>query len=541
MNRALGEMRLEGVPLSPGVALGRGCFFQREVSSFGTTAAGDGVREAHRLNETLAWMIQRQEALARDAEARLGPREAEIFYTYQMILEDGTFQQGLFDAVERKGLTAAGAIERQLDLYKAQLQAADSEYLRQRVADIAEIQRGLLARLCREVPCLRCKDKGITCDIGQCLLGNDHVLVARELTASLPMEMDSHNVGFLVEKGGRNSHAAILARAMQVPAVSGIRNLSASVPFEARILIDGDTGEVFLNPSSQTLARYQSALDAGGPTLQILDPVPELRVMANIERAVDVQEALAVKAEGIGLYRTEVEALAEGRLLSETEQEARYSKVVGAMAGKGAVCIRLLDLGADKTAAWLGTLSEDGSMPECRGTRLLLARPELLRDQARALARAAIHRPIHVMYPMIVDVVQFRRVRALFDEAVAGLNPHMLLHGVLFEVPSACLQAPQILREADFGCIGTNDLIQCLFAADRTSEAEDFEDNPVLWRLIEDLCEAAREVGKPMSICGELAGNPNFTRRIMKAGIAAVSTSTTRIGEVRRSARHHLS
>jgi phosphoenolpyruvate-protein kinase (PTS system EI component) len=277
--------------------------------------------------------------------------------------------------------------------------------------------------------------------------------------------------------------------------------------------------------------------------MRSIDPVPGLRVMANIERSAGVHEALAARAEGIGLYRTEMEVLADGRLAGETEQFARYREVVRTIASRP-VCIRLLDFGADKSAACLHLPREEAGAAGLRGARLLLAHPELLRDQARALARASRHGPIHVLYPMIVDLDQFLALRALFDSFVADLRPPALLHGVLFEVPSACLQARQLLHAADFGCIGTNDLVQYLFAGDRGCGAitgnPSLEEASVLWRVIEDLSSAGREAGKPLAVCGELAGNPGFTSRILQAGITTVSTSPPCIAGVRLAASRLL-
>jgi phosphotransferase system enzyme I (PtsI) len=262
--------------------------------------------------------------------------------------------------------------------------------------------------------------------------------------------------------------------------------------------------------------------------------------MANIGQSTDIGDALAAGAEGVGLYRTEMEMLVAGRLLSEAEQAARYSEVLRAMAGKP-VCIRLLDLGNDKTAEWMETTPQGGTLAGQRGARLLLARPELLREQARALARASVHGPIHVIYPMISSVEQFLDLRALFDQAVADLQPAGLQHGVLFEVPAACLAARQLMQAADFGCIGTNDLIQYLFAVDR-SEGDAaayscFETDAVLWELIQRLSRTAAQAGKPMAICGELAGNPELTSRIIQSGLTAISTSPSRIASVRRAAQ----
>jgi phosphotransferase system enzyme I (PtsI) len=539
MSRAVTETRLKGVPLSPGIALGRACLYLRHTPVPGRGPQADPLREAFRLRQSLLSLGSQLDALARDAEARVGRENAQIFHAHRLMLTDETFQHRLFHAVEEKGCTAEKAVERELNFYRAQLEAADSEYLQQRAHDIREIQQALLDRLNHAAPCRRCRDVDF-CSVGHCRLANDHVLVGEELSASLPIETDRYTVGYIVEKGGPTSHAVILARALQRPAVGNILQVSTVIPLAAKVLINGDTGEVIINPSAATLARYRPALAGAGQGTSVSDPVPGLKVMANIERSTDVHEVLAARAEGIGLYRTEMELLVEGRLLSETEQAARYADVVRAMAGKP-VYIRLLDFGADKAATCLDLSPQGDFRPGLRGAELLLACPELLHTQARALARASRHGPIHVLYPMIVGVNQFRELRARFDEAVADLQSSGLRHGVLFEVPSACLQAQRILGLADFGCIGTNDLIQYLFAADRTngvlSSDTCLETESVLWRIIQGLSRAATAAGKPMAICGELAGNPDLTRRVIQAGISAVSTSPSRIADVRRAAR----
>ncbi len=371
------ETHLKGIPLSSGVALGRACFCRQETPDSEATTAGSQRHERHRLKVSLAWMSQWLEALVQETEAKLGSEEADIFRAHRMILEDEAFRQRLFEIIEGTRWSAEDAVKSQFDRYKAQLQAADSEYLRQRVADITEIQRGLLEHLRQAAPFLHCQDK-TRCTVGQCSLRHNHILIAEELAPSLPIEVDRHTVGFLVEKGGPNSHAAILARSLRLPAISGIRNLFATIPLAAQLLVNGNTGEIIINPSEPTCLRAQIAGDNRHRTLEIHNPIPELKVLASIARAADVREALAAKADGIGLYRTEMEALVEGRLLSEAEQAALYAEVVRIMAEKP-VFIRLLDLGADKAAPWLGMPRESNPALGCRGARLLLARPELLR------------------------------------------------------------------------------------------------------------------------------------------------------------------
>ena len=539
--RLAAETRLKGVALAPGVALGRACFYARRSAEPDTTAPAGPLQQVQRLDNALNWLARERSVLARQAGARLGPEHAEIFEAHRLMLSDECFRSRLVRSIQANDRSAEAAVETALNDYREQLASSDSEYLQQRVADINEIQQGLLAYLRHTIACRHCMEAA-NCSIGHCPLGNDHILVSEEITASLPIETDQHTTGFIVTNSGPDSHAVILARALHRPVVGDIHNLPAAIPADARILLDGDSGAVILNPTQETLARYAGALAAHGHKVQMSRPVPGLTVMANIGQSGDVGDALAAGAEGVGLYRTEMEMLVAGRLLGEQEQAARYSEVAKAMGGRP-VCIRLLDLGSDKTADWLTTTLGDQAPAKQRGARLLLEHPELLRTQARALARASRAGPVQVLYPMIVSLEQFLELRALFDQAVSDMHASRLQHGVLFEVPGACLTAGRIMQAADFGCIGTNDLIQYLFAEDRSvSTAHNhagFETDSVLWELIETLSRAAARANKPMSICGEVAGNPDFTGKIMQAGIRAISASPTRIAGVRRAASQH--
>ncbi len=530
------EIRLRGISLSPGVALGQACLYSQAL------ACPDNLKfhsETDRLKATLAWMVERKAALAQEAEARLGGPAGEIFHAHRMILVDGALRGRLLRAVENDGLTAEGAIEREFNYYQRQLIEADAPYLRERAADIADIQRDLLERLGRVAPALNCNDMA-GCAVGECRLGNRHIVLAAELTPELTLEVDRHTMGFLVERGAATSHAAILARGLGLPVVGGISHLRSRIPPDAQILIDADGGDVIVNPAEQTLARYQGTIQASATTISVAEPLAVLQVMANVDRPAAVREALLAKADGIGLSRTEIELLVRGRPLTEAEQTVRLQEMLEAMTDKP-VYVRLMDLGSDKGADWLRLPEEPNPALGCRGARLLLARPELMREQARALARCSVHHPIHVVYPMVCGPEQFRRLRTLFQDAIVDMECGTLFHGPMLEVPAACLLAMDLLEVADFGCIGTNDLAQYLLACDRTdgsvSEAELLE-NPALWKLIDHMVRAAERAGKPLSICGELAGNPNYTRRIIDVGIRAVSTTPRRIAPVRLAARH---
>ncbi|MFC1672271.1 putative PEP-binding protein, partial [Planctomycetota bacterium] len=269
------------------------------------------------------------------------------------------------------------------------------------------------------------------------------------------------------------------------------------------------------------------------------DPVPGLNVMANISLSSDLSEVRGVKAEGVGLYRTEFEFMASRGLLDEDEQYEHYAAVLKAMDG-APVYFRLADLGGDKPLPFLELPKEENPYLGCRGSRLLLGHPDLLRTQARALARASVHGPVHVMYPMVVDLEQFLKLKSAFQDATRDISAGEIKHGVMFEVPSACMQAREILDVADFGSIGSNDLIQYLFAVDRNNElvAGDYRpDRPVFWTLVRQIVEAAKSAGKDLSLCGELAGDSMYIPKLVDAGVTRISVSPRLVGGVRRAAK----
>jgi phosphotransferase system enzyme I (PtsI) len=258
-------------------------------------------------------------------------------------------------------------------------------------------------------------------------------------------------------------------------------------------------------------------------------------VYANLSVAKQVREAVDQNAEGIGLYRTEFEFFAAKKLLTEDEQVERYSQVLKAMHGRP-VYFRMLDLGGDKAADFLEFAEEQNPALGFRGSRLLLGRPELFRTQARALARASRQGRIHVMYPMVIDLFQFRLLRKKFAEETADISQGEIRHGLMFEVPSACLDAEEILKEADFGSLGTNDLIQYLFAVDRDNELVSYDHHPdrkAFWALVRHVAHAARKHRKPLSVCGELAANPVYARKLIAAGIRTLSVSPRAITGLR--------
>ena len=533
------EHRLKGLALSEGYALARVCLFNesRHSNLPMYRVSGSGVDlEKSRLARSVEIALDRLETIRLEVVRTIGKAEAEIFVAQKMILEDAAVIGKIRHKIETDQINAESAADLVFNEYEAMLLKLDNEYIRERASDLGEIKRRLLDVMGNMRPELQCHES-------KCQRGHNRIVVAEELTPSLTIEIDAaHTVGFVTERGGTNSHAAILARALGIPAVSGLPKVRNLVGCGSDILINGYTGEVVIWPTPETIGRIRK--ESGGPSHRpdVVEPVNGFRVMANVNMLSEIRESREMKAEGIGLYRTEFEVMAAGRFFSEQELFDRYAAAIRGMGG-ATVLFRLLDIGSDKQLPFMAIPREENPSLGWRGARLLLARRELLRTQARALAMCSIGHCVNVMYPMIVDVQQFRDLKAAFEESVQDLPRGEIRHGIMFEVPSACLQARELYREIDFGSIGTNDLTQYLFAVDRDNERVSYDynpDRPVFWNLIRSIADAAREAGKPLSICGELAGDPRHTARLLELGISSVSVTARRIPGVRKAAMESL-
>ncbi len=526
------ETRLQGIGLSRGWALSRICLFddQRHVElPAGRIEDGDVAGELARFKTGCRDAAAGLRGVQKRVRERIGAAEAEIFVAQEAIVMDSSLAERVRKEIDG-GMNAEMAVSAVLARYEARLLALDQEYMRDRASDIVEVRQRIL-------DALRGRGGGLLCSDADCQRGHDRVVVATELTPSLTVELDMmHTRAFLSERGGVNSHAAILARALGVPAVSGLELIRQRAPCGAPVLVDGTTGVVVLWPSQQTVSEYNErhGKPAKCPTAAL--PVPGFAVHANISLASQAAEAAELEAEGIGLYRTEMEVMAAGRLLSEEEWLVRFRAIYDAMQGRP-VTFRILDFGSDKPLPACRLYTEDNPALGWRGARYLLDNPDVWRPQARALARMSMLGAVDVLYPMVVDLEQYRALRVQFDEATADQQKGEIRHGPMIEVPSACFQVKELLAEADFASVGTNDLTQYLFAVDRGNEyvaADYVSDHPVMWSMLQLVSDAAMDSGKDVSVCGEMAADPEMVKRLAELGFSKVSVSARRIGEVRR-------
>lgn len=526
------ESTLEGLALSKGCAVGKVCMFNenRHKTMPMYKVEGTGVDlEMVRIKRAMEISRGQLEEIRGKVEKNLGPAEAEIFVAHMMILDDPQLLDDIKKAIIEEGVNAEFAVSHVLDTYESKLLALDDEYIKARASDFGEIRRRLLDVMGDIRPTLQC-------DSGHCRRGRNRVIVADELTPSLTVDVDPDlTIAFVTEHGGVNSHAAILARALGIPAVSGLHGIREMVGCGTELLVDGESGKVVIWPSDDTMSSARSDDLQKRGVQEPVAPVDGFRVQANINWASDIEACVEMQAEGIGLYRTEFEIIAAGKLLSEDELFERYLAVAKAMAGK-MVVFRLFDFGSDKKLPFMGIPEEENPSLGWRGSRFLLGKKDILRTQARALARTSVGGRVHVMYPMIIDAQQFLDMKQAFMDSICDIPFGVIRHGAMFEVPSACLQAEEIMAQADFASIGTNDLTQYLFAVDRENDYVSYDynpDRPVFWKLIRSISAAAEQEGKPLSVCGELAGYPRFIDRLVNAGIHQVSVSPRRIPEVR--------
>jgi phosphoenolpyruvate-protein phosphotransferase (PTS system enzyme I) len=532
---------ISGVPVSPGIGFGRACFFQEKIPVAKTIKTRNQAEQINSLENAFSELSNELSFLAKQAEANLDQSTAEIFNAHKMIIDCAELQQDIADTIAQAQLSAIDAVEQCFNDYFHYFKQLSNDYMTERSHDFTELKNLLLNLLNNTQSYLYCRDyEG--CQVGECALGNPHILVAGELTANVAIKIRKPTKGIITERCGMNSHAAVIARSLNIPVVSGIENPVQIIPHNQDILIDGDSGDIVINPDKATVRRKTRQGNKYRKSLEVVEPVLQFKVLADIDRYDDVQKALRVKADGIGLYRTEFELLYRDHNLSEQEQTDIYQGILTKMQGKP-VYIRLFDLGSDKAAPWLDLKEEENPALGCRGARLLLMQPEMVRTQARAIAKASRVSPVNVIYPMISTLEQFIQLRKLFLDSLADLEHVQVTHGIMFEVPSACMQADELYEEIDFGRIGCNDLVQYLFAYDRTSDdfsCEDLAKSKVLWNLIGDMALVAKKAGKPLELCGYIVNKPEFTARLVALGIDTVSTGPENIAAVRRSAKSCL-
>jgi phosphotransferase system enzyme I (PtsP) len=528
--------RLRGVRFADGLALGTAVLHDTPVAPE-KLLADDAAQEEVRLQTALQSLREQIDEML-EGHHVVGI-SYEVLETYRMFAHDRGWTRGLEDAV-RSGLTAEAAVERVRSEHRARLGQARDAYLRERLHDFEDLADRLLRVLMGETP-------------GTRKLPDDAVLIARNLGPAELLEYDRTKLkGLLLEEGSAASHAAIVARALGIPCVGRLASLRDRVSAGDPVVVDGETGEAFLRPRADVVDAFKARAAVRAQrraefarlraTPAITVDGGKIDLMMNAGLAVDLDNLEETGAEGIGLFRTEFQFMVAEEMPRLDAQTALYGRVLDA-AGDRPVIFRTLDLGGDKVLPYMQAEREDNPALGWRAVRMGLDRPALLRLQLRALISAARGRDLRVMFPLVTTVDEFRLARSLADRELAWAlrrgrpTPASLRVGAMIEAPALVWHLDALLSMADFVSVGTNDLMQYLFAADRgnarVSDRYDCLSPPAL-RALKAICDASREADTPVSVCGEIAGRPLEAFALIALGFERLSMPPAGIGPVKR-------
>jgi len=538
---------IQGVPVSPGVAVARAYrvhqgLTRREPIHLTADALS---AEVTRFDAACAAAVRELDAVVRRVTQEVGEDEASIFRAHQLLLRDPAFVGKVRAAIAGKRIDAAAALQQTIDEYKALFSHISDTYIQERMADLRDVAGRILTELARQE--------------GRPLLDVDEpvILVAAEILPSQATTLDRKLVaGILTERGAATGHAAILARSLNIPAVSGLDGLIRQVKTGDLIAMDGREGHVHVNPGPEVVSAYRKLQreyadlcgklveNAGRPTISP-DGV-KVELLANVNGAADAVTAACAGAAGVGLYRTEYLFLTHPSVPDEEEQYQTYRAVVEAAPNR-TVTIRTADLGADKQVPYFGHQGETNPFMGFRSIRLSHAYPEFFRTQLRAILRAALSGTVEILFPMVSTLEEVRDLKRMVEETRIGLRSagtpfgENVSLGVMIEVPAAALCIDEIVREVDFVSIGSNDLIQYLMAADRDNPkvaylCEPF--SPALLRLLNQVIRACNDHGKPVTLCGEMAGRPRCFLPLFGMGLRRLSMSPAFLPTIREVLSH---
>ncbi|WP_165070573.1 phosphoenolpyruvate--protein phosphotransferase [Paludisphaera rhizosphaerae] len=540
------EQVLRGIGVSPGIAIGPVMVLDRRGLRLPPRrVAPEAVPgEIARLEAALAAAAAEGAEAEAEARSRLGRQYADILAAHAAMIQDPQLKADAHARIERLQISAEHAVIEVLEAHASRLENLSDSHLAARAADVRDIEARIVAQLAGGRPA-SFQDE----------LETPSLVLTHDLTPSDAAQLDPTRVlGFATEAGGRASHTAIVAAALEIPAVVGLGPALDHARSTRLAIVDGEQGVVILDPSPETLARHRAAAEertARYRTLSAETGLPattvddvEIGLYANIEFIDEAAASRKWGAAGVGLFRTEFLYLRSPAPPSEDEQFAAYAEAVQTQEGRPVV-IRTLDLGADKLAPHLGVDAGVEANPALglRSLRFSLRRPELFRTQLRAILRASALGDVRVLLPLVTTLNELRQARAILDEVAAELRAEgrplreALPLGLMVEVPAAAIMADRFAKEVDFFSIGTNDLIQYALAVDRTNEtvADLYSAaDPAVLRLIAGVVEAASAQGIPCGVCGSMGGELLFTILLLGLGVRELSMPPHQLPEVRR-------
>lgn len=531
----------KGIAGSEGIGIGTVVLIEEHEINIETKRVEETGAEIERLQNAIEKFVADTNVMAEKMDITVGKKDADILRGHIQMLQDPMIEEQISALIISEKITAEMAVEQVLEQTAEMFSQIPDELLQQRATDFRDIKTRMLKIL------LGIEDV----DISQVPAGT--VIVARDLTPSMTAGINPENIeGILTEVGGRTSHSAILARAMEVPAVLSIENICSIAKNGDKVVLDGTSGEAILNPDDETVEKFKKMYSdyqnekallkeyAGKPS-QTKDGV-KVELVCNIGKPADANKAVECDGEGIGLFRTEFLFMDRDSMPTEEEQFEAYKEVAEKMKGKP-VIIRTLDIGGDKDVPYLGLEHEDNPFLGFRAIRYCLQRKDIYDIQLKALLRASAFGKIKIMVPLVTGVDELRQVKAMIKDIMAELDKEGVAYnknievGVMMETPAACMMADALAKEAAFFSIGTNDLTGYTMAVDRGNAKVAYlysTYNPAVLRAIKRIIECGKKEGIMVGMCGEAAADSKLIPLLLAFGLDEFSVSATSVLKTRK-------
>ena len=527
---------IKGIAASNGIAIAKAYKLVMPDLTVEKVTVEDVEKEIKAYENAMEQTAKDLETIKEAASKNLSAEEAAVFDAHALVLSDPELKTQVEDKIRNEACNAAAALDEVSAMFISMFESMGDEYFRERAADIKDVSRRLLANLLgKPLP-------------NPALIDEEVVIIAYDLTPSDTAQLNKNLVrGFATNIGGRTSHSAIMARSLEIPAVVACKTITDDVQDGDMIALDGIEGVVMINPDEATIQEYTTKRDEYKAYREELKKLvnektvstdgKHVELVANIGSPKDLEGVRENGGEGVGLFRTEFLYMESAELPSEDKQYEVYKEILEGMAGHPVV-VRTLDIGGDKEIEAIDLPKEMNPFLGVRAIRLCFQREDIFRTQLRALLRASVHGDLRIMFPMIAALGEFRKAKGILLEEKEKLIAEgiavsdSIQVGIMIEIPAAAVLADQFAKEVDFFSIGTNDLIQYTFAADRMSSGVSYlyqPFNPSILRLVKHVIDSAHKEGKWAGMCGEMAGEPLAAPLLLGLGLDEFSMSATSI------------